>query len=219
MGALFSQRVLLIILDGDDNLQLHSLKKLAIQNLSRDSKIPKARPFLYLSLYLSSSWVSHTLLKAIVEHRQTGKCDLVFTKHTVRFIPKYRQTHRISTAEHALIQCLPENFCWNPFYLCITNLCQDFILHFMNPLIPQTQTTLSLQVDSPFNISISFVSKKPDWGSYARCYATRIRQQRSYTHMFLTYTFLPIRTLHLGTQTRICCYRSLWRQTFSIGSN
>lgn len=111
--------------------------------------------FTHQSLYFSSPWVSHILLKAVAE--QTG---LVFTKLMVRFIPKYRQTPWIFTAEHAFVQCLAENFCWNPFYLCIANLCQDFILCFINPLIPKTQINLSLQDDTPFNISISFVSKK-----------------------------------------------------------
>lgn len=112
-------------------------KMLAFQNLPTESTIPKAKPFLYPSVSASFIILSKPYTFASCSWAQRGVCDLVFAKHMVRFIPKYRQTHWIFTAEYALIQCLAENLCWNLFYLCITNLCQDFILHFVNLLIPK----------------------------------------------------------------------------------
>jgi len=218
LGALLSRRALSAVFNRDDNLQLHLSKKLAFQNLPTEGKIPKAKSFLYQSVFIPSVILSKSYTFKGCSWAQTGARDLVFTKHIVRFIPKHRQTHWIFTTEHTLTQCLVENFCWNPFYLCITNLCQDFILHFANPLIPQTQTILSLKDDTPLIFPFDLCSKKPDWGLSTGCYATRMRQLRTYVHMFLMYPFLPRGTLHLGSRTRICCYSSLWRQTFPTGS-
>lgn len=83
------------------------------------------------------------------------------------------------------------HFLWKPKRLCPCEIIAPLIL--------------------PFHLCLEKMT-----GYSARYYATTTRQLRSHIHVFLSYPFLPIKALHLGSWTRICCHGRLWSLAFPL---
>lgn len=180
-------------------------KKLASQNLPTDTRIPKAKPFLYNQpLYLSSSWVSHKLSKVVAEHKWIGTCDVVFTKHVVKFIPNCRQTHLHfhSWTLFSVWQKTAEIHSVSTSLTCAGVL----LFTFWISSFPKPRWLWPCRLTPPLIFLYCLCPKTlREVLLLGVFWPIRIRQLRSHTHKFLTYPFLLLGALHLGSHTRICC--------------
>lgn len=87
-------------------------------------------------------------------------------------------------------------------------------------LFPKPRQLWPCRLTPPLIFLFFLCPKNTDWSPSARCHLVHQHRIAKIIHPYtLTDPFLPLGALHLGSQTRIYCYESLWRQTFPVGLN